>query len=653
MNNFFMSDYSYLLLLKSFVTIIKNSFLVFFIIALSVSLGSYLLEKLKFNFSSLLEKLVCSAGVGLGLYAHLVLLIGFLGWLYPEVFYAILLINFLLFYGNLKKLVLQLKEQNLLVSFRFSDWKQVLFFGGAAAIILFSFLANLTPVSFYDNLIYHYGVPKYYIASHRIIFIEGNIYANFPQIAEMLFLLGMILDSPLTANLIHFSMGIFLLLTVYSFSRNRWGNSAANFAILFLVMTPGLMQWISLPNVDIEFAWFNLLALFVLLKWFDCRSPKFLVLSAVFTGLSIGVKYTGIIYSLGIFILLMAIENIVTRRLSSLKLLKNISIYCGVGMMVFLPYLIKNYHFTGNPVSPALPQVFNPDGDQTREYQALLRDGKNVTFSKDFLHTIPQLVKIFLNNTVLVKKYIEFGSFIGLHFLIFLPLIFFLRRKWKEIRILIYFLILYAGFWIGTFWMIRFLYPALIVAFVLIGYAFDNLNKKPGYPRLLMQAVFILIFALNFFVFLEIFDRTRPIKYIFEGMDDKLYMSRVLPSYPVMEKANTELPPSAKILCLGETRNFYLDTQNICPSVFNANPLFKILKESNDVNEIKAGLKRLKITHILYDPDELERISKYAGIYFPLRDANEKTTLFDKFIMDCLPPVYLNNNVFLLEIKYS
>ncbi|RJP38330.1 MAG: hypothetical protein C4547_04650 [Phycisphaerales bacterium] len=227
----------------------------------------------------------------------------------------------------------------------------------------------------YDILEYHLQVPKEYMQAGRITYLPHNVYANFPSLVEMLYLLCMIVwDDPVAggsaANYMHLALAALAVAAAWLGGR-EWSPRAGIVAGVaagtcgWLVYLSGLAY---VENGMLFFGTAGLAAIF----WFArlCQHGKaagggaaepapapWLVIAGLAAGLACGCKYTAVPMVL------------VPLALAALAAQPGGTGWggriCGAavvfvaGVLAFSPWLIKNAWMTGNPVFPLANSVFD------------------------------------------------------------------------------------------------------------------------------------------------------------------------------------------------------------------------------------------------------------------------------------------------------
>ncbi|MEA3307536.1 MAG: hypothetical protein U9Q34_07105, partial [Elusimicrobiota bacterium] len=100
--------------------------------------------------------------------------------------------------------------------------------------------------------------------------------------------------------------------------------------------------------------------------------------------------------------------------------------------------------------------------------------------------------------------------------------------------------------------------------------------------------------------------------------DDFLSKSRTAysyPSYRALDFINKELADDSKTLIVGDGRSFYIKKNFIASSVFDLSPIAQYAKSSKNGKEMFAKMKKDKITHILLNVAEAQRLEKTYAIF--------------------------------------
>lgn len=229
---------------------------------------------------------------------------------------------------------------------RFSaSWPQ------AAAMMIYAaviFLFAALPSTARDELIYHLEIPKRLLAARGFFFFQDNIYAYFPQLAEMLMMFCLTVQGELLAKLIHPLYGMLLFAVLYGFSRRCLSRGFSFFAVLILASVPSVAATMAIAYVDLAFAVYALLALLALFQYFETRKLGWAAVAGMMSAGTLCIKYTGLHFT-AILAVLAAAEHLQSRRPSFLKALLLLT---AIPVLIASPYFIRNILMTGWPLFP-------------------------------------------------------------------------------------------------------------------------------------------------------------------------------------------------------------------------------------------------------------------------------------------------------------
>lgn len=222
----------------------------------------------------------------------------------------------------------------------------------------------------FDCLEYHLQLPREYLDAGRIFRIGHNAYSHFPQNAEMLYLLAMVLrgdaiEGMYLGQIINLSLGLTFLAGLHSLCR-RWGRLPAWLAVAAV----GGPQWFyvtTIAYVECYLLLMFVLALIALMPRVDGGLPgwRSCLLAGVFVGGACGGKYTALV---------MVVPVIVLFMLGLKKRLPHLVVFFGTTLVVFSPWLVKNLIWNGNPIFPLAARTLGPS-DWTDEQLQRWQDG--------------------------------------------------------------------------------------------------------------------------------------------------------------------------------------------------------------------------------------------------------------------------------------
>lgn len=221
---------------------------------------------------------------------------------------------------------------------------------------LFYLIHAMSPEMSPDGLAYHLGVVAKYRAAHGFSLITTNMYDNFSQGIEMLFLFAFEFGRHSAAALVHFTFWIALALLMLCYGARIGHPEVGAAGALFTALSPlvaldGSVAYNDVAEAAVIFAVFYLLQV-----WDENRNVRLLVPIGILAGFAYAVKYTGglaVPYALGF---------IVWKLWKARKpVLKPALAVCALAAVFIVPWMVKNWIEVDNPISPFANRIFpNP-----------------------------------------------------------------------------------------------------------------------------------------------------------------------------------------------------------------------------------------------------------------------------------------------------
>ena len=163
-------------------------------------------------------------------------------------------------------------------------------------VLLAGLLLVLTPETGKDALIYHLAVPKLYLRHHGFYFIPGNVFAGYPLLGEMHYLLALFIQNDILAKAIHYAVLCGTLLGISLFIRFLMReNGFPALSMLIFVTIPSVFAVSHAAYNDLFVTFFTLAAVYSFLRWSEDNSHIWLILCAIFSGSAAACKYTALL----------------------------------------------------------------------------------------------------------------------------------------------------------------------------------------------------------------------------------------------------------------------------------------------------------------------------------------------------------------------
>jgi len=341
-------------------------------------------------------------------------------------------------------------------------------------------------------------------------------------------------------------------------------------------------------------------------KWIESRfSIKYLIFSAVFCGLALGTKYNGLIvlFLLTLFVAYVRSRHTGDKETGFVNAAGSGMLFCLLALLIFSPWMIRNYHWTGNPVFPLYDAWFNPQSGISHHDMDLFTL-RRLIFNESWWQMALLPVRVFFEGQDGSPQYFD-GKLNS--FLLFLPFLAFFKFKndsteiKTEKKILLAFSVLYFSFaFFGTNLRIRYLSPIIPPLVILSVYGLKNLFNTVGEANSKKMQRVLIICVSGIGQFREI----EPFSFLTGGVSRDEYIEKFRPEYAAMRYINENLPLDAKILFIHlGNRGFYCDRRYLFDMQRGVSTLHQIVKNSSFPQKVVLELKRRKITHFLIRND--------------------------------------------------
>lgn len=202
----------------------------------------------------------------------------------------------------------------------------------------------------YDVLEYHFGGPREWFDAGRVAFLPHNIYTNFPQNAEMLYLLSFVLHGSAiggvySAQLVNVLLGMLAVGGAWLAGREfgRLPGAVAGLTVATCPMLTYLSGVAYVENGMLAMLTLSLACVSRGLRDPDA-APRWAMIGGLLAGLAGGFKYTAL--PLGALPLAIAWFAHAKRRV------RVAVVFTSSAAAAFAPWAVRNIANTGNPVFP-------------------------------------------------------------------------------------------------------------------------------------------------------------------------------------------------------------------------------------------------------------------------------------------------------------
>jgi 4-amino-4-deoxy-L-arabinose transferase-like glycosyltransferase len=565
----------------------------------------------------------------------------------------------------------------------------------SALILSIVVLAAVPPVD-RDALTHHLAVPKLYIKHGGIHEIPYVPFSYYPMNLDLLYLIPLYFGNDIFPKYIHFAFALFTAGLIFSYLHRRLGRATdALLGVVLFLSLPVVIKLSITVYVDLGLVFFSTAALLQLLRWSETGfRPRHLVLSGIFAGLCLGTKPNGM---LTVFLLSLAVPVMFQRaavgqggdRLQdpnrqdkgsrrALQSLAWAASFVVVAAVVYSPWMIRNYAWTGNPVYPMAQSIFAPNGTAGGSSSASDAKGAEGTETGDgqeksalsfghfagrkmiFGETLPEILAIPLR--VFFQGQDDnprlFDGRLNPYLLVF-PLAAVLvpkgRRRSPQVQLEIQMFgafslisLTFAFFLVDM--RIRYIAPIIpplvILAVIGINDLIDIIKSRLAMMNRWLAlsaagALFLGLLGLNVAYLVEQFSIVDPMSYLKGKLSRDEYIQKYRPEYTALSFANNNLPEGTRILSLfNGNRIYYSEREMICDNEY----FRKTVHASQSSADLIRRLDQRGITHLLV---RLDIFKQWADIQFKPFEKFLLQSLFDEKLLR----LYQGHGYALFELK--
>ncbi len=527
---------------------------------------------------------------------------------------------------------------------------------GIAYLVLVAGSA-LAPEVAFDSLNVHLPYARNAALSHRMVFEPNNWSSAMPALPLMTYITAFLFSGVNLAKLFNLLCYAACAGMVYCFGRRWWNQKVALAAALLFLSCPVALYEATTALIDLPLTLFSTLAVLALLEWTLGGEREMLWLSAVSLGLAMGCKYHAAFLLAPVFLLIL-FHSLIRRRHGVRRTLAFLFQFLLIAFVLFLPWLYRTWHYTGNPVFPAANWLF-----KSPYFTPQMAAAAQAAYANEGVGVSLREIAL-LPWTVTVHP----GPFRGTLGFIFLPAVILalVRRISQPVGYGLVLVACYFYAWALTAQEIRYLLPlapllSLLAAAALLANrqaGADLSQRRSLTPSWLRQAAqiagFIAVVAGSLLAFPWWYPAVvkewtywhsyqSPLRYLFGRQTAQDFVLRDIPSIHVYDYINAHLNGRDRILLLNDASRFYSRVPTLYSFTVEAERF--LLQDTED--GVMAGLTASGITHVLLNYNgiaPLPGVAPRRGVYFFL----------DKRFQELhLEPLYSSNNVVLYRVRRS
>ena len=502
---------------------------------------------------------------------------------------------------------------------------------GIFIILTAEAILGVLPPTSRDELTHHLAIPKLYAIAGRIIEIPMAPYAYYPMLVDMLFTPWVYWGYDFVPKWIHLLFSGLTALLLYAYLARRMNAIYGWLGAFFLLSTPVIFRLGHWGYNDLALAFYTTASLLCLLRWREERgSNSWLALAALSLGFALATKPNGLVAAL-LITLLFGLVLVKPPRRSLKALSREIFCFGALTLLPFLPWLIKNWWQTHNPLFPFFGSVFaawaasGSVGPDAASFAGVgIFDKRELLFGESIWQIIALPLRVFFSGQDDNPQF--FDGVLTPMLILFLPWAF--RGKWlEEKKILLSFallLLLYAVFLVEM----RIRYILAVVPPLVSLFTYGVFNIYLSIKRPVVLAIVLLSFAGWHGIYMvKYFRDAEPLAYLGGAVSRGEYLTRAMPEYSAFDYINRQTATDAKIYLLFVGRRAYYCERNYFHDGGDL-PGFLLgaIRAANDAEQIEQSLRQNQITHLMtredllagflsnnLTPDQARRWNEFAG----------------------------------------
>jgi len=621
---------------KTWITIVFLLLLYAYINLTAFGLGHFLVQYLDFPLLTKIESALLAHLLGLSWLSIGVMILGLAGRLSAEAIFFWLGVSGLIAWLGLRDGG-RLTSADFLpgAKSRYLMMLQVIMAAGIPLLVL----ECLSPVWDYDALLYHLEVPRQFLAQGNLYFDPEVLRSAYPNLGEMLFLIGIAFDLDSLAKLINFTYAILFVLSGYVFSQRFFGKESALTTAGILLGVPAFWMWSTWAGIDFAWASYEFWSVYAVALWLSGNkrnSWKWMMLAGIMSGLAASTKYL----SLPSFFIvggLIAWKSLQNSSHPLKKAISNLIIFGLTAGVVAGAWYIKNWVWTGNPVYPL---IFGGPGWDALEDQVL----------NDYVYTfgVGKSGLDFLLLPYNVYAFQDRFSTIGLeiiHPVLWLAFLFpFLGKSGRKYDLIVLYTFLSFVAWVLNSQVIRFLIPLTAFLSILAGAVIEKF--QPFWKNLFRFGLIGGFMLFNLIFHVVWLQENGSWAYVSGQISASQYLQQMNNDFRTIRYIQESLNEEAKVLFLWDGRNYYCGAR--CVPDDEQSTAVRSASGSPAPETLASELRGSGFTHLMLSkPDATWFIT-----YHDPRGLHQKTLDYftDVFFPSCGRLLYQDQEMYLYEI---
>jgi len=484
-------------------------------------------------------------------------------------------------------------------------------------IILIIIMSTVPPVS-RDAQTHHLALPKIWLSEGIMTEVPDMEFSYYPQLIDLLYVLPVALDLDIAAKYIHFAFGLGIVLLIFFYVRRFLGVFWGLLGGLMFLSLPVILKLSVTVYVDLGLLFFFTASLFSILIWLeDPKKIRWIIISGVSSGFALSTKYNAML-SVTVLTLLFSYFYLKanSHHLSvKFKTIKYMAIFSICALLIYSPWLIRNYSLTGNPIYPLHQSFFSQiskENQNTNEQEPFKAKRLNplttrkIVFGESLLYSLAVPIRIFYEGQDNKPQYFD-GKLNPLLLLFSLLLVVLKKNRWQNQFLATFVILTLLYTLLAADMRIRYVITIVSPMVILSVFGLFELNQwlktkfnQSKAPLFILSLLISTYFIYNMSYALSLYRNINPMPFISGKISRDDYISNKLSYFPLNQRANEIVPSDGKLLGIYTgNRRYYIDV----PLSLESKLPFKLVKNISNASELSEAFLKRNITHILVRVD--------------------------------------------------
>jgi hypothetical protein len=455
------------------------------------------------------------------------------------------------------------------------------------------------PIIARDALLYHLAVPKWWLECGAQCQVSWHEWSFFPLQTSLAY--AGFLQAELIALIpwYHLSYSVVLAaLTIEAFSSEQSAHEKGLIASSLFLTTPLVVKLIPEPLADIPALLYLVNGGILLLSLLASpRHPYTFLSCAGFSfGFALATKYVSFL-SVGLIWPIFTIFYLYKSQQSKAIALRSLCLGTLCIILPVLPWLVRNFLWTSNPVYPFL-QGFFGQGENLLAFSGstppLLY--RHLYFQESWLEILLLPLRIFFQGEDDNPRY--FAGVLSPFLLTGALAVIIHYRSSIALRISLLFSVLYLLIAFCVFY--TYLRYQLITVYLLclsVGLFWSTAYHRKWINLVLWTVALHLCFGLSYQY--QRLKSNHVWGHLFGEISNRDYISRNIADYEIIDVLNTKTPPESKVFLLLTGNKFFLIQRETESSYFSQDPVVAALSRNSSI-ALLDFLRERGITHLIF-----------------------------------------------------